>query len=72
MVYFHAQNPNLGIFWRALEWIILLYFISIWNILWQFGIILLVIFVYLHPFWYVVPRKKNLATLTAHDCPRPE
>jgi hypothetical protein len=39
MVYFQTKNPNLGTFWRALEWIMFLYFIIIWNILWPFGII---------------------------------
>jgi hypothetical protein len=29
MVYFQTQNPNLGKFWRALEWNILIYFMPI-------------------------------------------
>jgi hypothetical protein len=29
MVYFHSKNPNLGIFWRTLEWKMLLYFMKI-------------------------------------------
>jgi hypothetical protein len=37
MVYFKTQNPNLGIFWRALEWKMLVCFITIWNILQPFG-----------------------------------
>jgi hypothetical protein len=32
MVYFKTKNPNLGIFWRALE-----YFVAIWNTLQPFG-----------------------------------
>jgi hypothetical protein len=40
MVYFHTKSFNLGIFRRALEWNILVYFISIWNIL--------------RPFWYIL------------------
>jgi hypothetical protein len=47
LVYFHTKNPNLGIFWRALEWNLLVYvfydhweyFASIWNILWPFGVV---------------------------------
>jgi hypothetical protein len=30
---FQTKNPNLGKFWRALAWKILLYFMPIWNIL---------------------------------------
>jgi hypothetical protein len=29
MVYFQTKNPN-GIFWEALEWKILVYFMDIW------------------------------------------
>jgi hypothetical protein len=32
MVYFHPKNPNLGIFLRALEWIMLIYFMAFWII----------------------------------------
>jgi hypothetical protein len=39
MVYFQTKKPNLGTFWRALEWKMFLYFVIIWNILWPFGII---------------------------------
>jgi hypothetical protein len=34
MVCFQTQNPNLGKFWRALDWQI--YFMAVWNILWKF------------------------------------
>jgi hypothetical protein len=30
MVYFQTKNPNLGTFWRALEWKMLVYFMAIW------------------------------------------
>jgi hypothetical protein len=33
MVYFQTKNPNLGKFWRALELKMLVYFMTIWNIL---------------------------------------
>jgi hypothetical protein len=36
MVYFRT---NLGKFWRALEWKMLVYVMTIWNILCPFGII---------------------------------
>jgi hypothetical protein len=39
MVYFQAKNPNFGKIWRALEWKMLLYFMTIWNIKRPFGII---------------------------------
>jgi hypothetical protein len=51
MVYFRTKNPDLGKFWRALEWDRLAYSMAVWNILqplgifyghlvilWQFGI----------------------------------
>jgi hypothetical protein len=53
MVYFQTKNPNLGKFWRAFEWKMLVYnhleyFTAIWYNSWPFGI---------------VRTKKNLATL---------
>jgi hypothetical protein len=71
MVYFKTKNPNLGIFWRALEW-------KMWYIIRPFGIIYdhlvyvifgrLVQFVIIwqtyFPFWYVW-NKNNLATLVS-------
>jgi hypothetical protein len=33
MVHFRTKNPNLGVFWRALEWKMFVYFIVICNIL---------------------------------------
>jgi hypothetical protein len=35
---FSNQNPVLGKFWRTLEWKMLVYFMTIWNILRPFGI----------------------------------
>jgi hypothetical protein len=67
MVCFQTKNPNLGEFWRALDWKMLIYFMATWNILWTFGVFydLLVHFVSI---WYIFPvlvscTKKNLATL---------
>jgi hypothetical protein len=39
MVFFQTKNPNLGKFWRALEWKKLVYSMSIWTILGPFGYI---------------------------------
>jgi hypothetical protein len=55
MVYFQTKNPNLGKFWRVLQWKLLahfcrlVYFTAIWYILWSFDMF--------PPFWYVVPSK---------------
>jgi hypothetical protein len=38
MIYFKTKNTNLGIFWRALEWKMLVYFTATWYNLWPFGI----------------------------------
>jgi hypothetical protein len=35
MAYFQTQNPNLGNFWREMQYV---YFMAIWYILWLFGI----------------------------------
>jgi hypothetical protein len=39
MVYFQTENPNFGKIWRALEWKMLVYLMTINNIVWPFGII---------------------------------
>jgi hypothetical protein len=69
MVCFQTKNLNLGKFWRALDWKMLIYFMAIWNILRTFDIIysLLSRFVVI---WYIFPvlvsrTKKNLATLSS-------
>jgi hypothetical protein len=33
MVCFKTKNPNLGKFWKVLQWKILVYFTTIWSIL---------------------------------------
>jgi hypothetical protein len=57
MVYFQTKNPNLGNFWRVLQW-------KMVYILWIFGIFYWY-FVCFSPFSYVVPTKKNQATLVS-------
>jgi hypothetical protein len=53
MVYFHTENPYLGKLWIALEWNMLVYFISIWNILRPFGIFCAHL-EYFTPIWYIL------------------
>jgi hypothetical protein len=67
MVYFQTQNPYLGMFWSALEYTSLAYFVAIRNILQTFGMLHghlvyfvanLVYFVdILVYFWFVASRK---------------
>jgi hypothetical protein len=61
---FKPKNPNLGKFWRALEWKIFVYSMAIWNIYGLFGIF----YGELVSIWYIFPRfgilcQENLATL---------
>jgi hypothetical protein len=55
MVCFQTQTPNLGKFWKVLQWKILEYFMTIWSILRPFEISFghLVYFVVI---WYISPR----------------
>jgi hypothetical protein len=39
MVCFQTKNPNLGKFWRALDWKMFIYLMSIWNILQRLGVV---------------------------------
>jgi hypothetical protein len=52
MVHFQTKSPNLGKFVSALDWKMLIYFMSICNILWTFGIFYdhLVHYVFI---WYI-------------------
>jgi hypothetical protein len=56
MVCFQTKNPNLGKFWRGLQWKILVYFMTVWFILRPLEIFYGHL-VYFCPFWYFVPRK---------------
>jgi hypothetical protein len=65
MVYFQTKNPNLGKFWRVLQWKMLvyqdhlehfpaiwyIYFMALWYMLWSFGIF--------SPFWYIYREKSG-------------
>jgi hypothetical protein len=54
MVCFQTKKPNLGKFWRVLQWKILVYFMTIWSILRPLEIFYghLVYFVVV---WYIFP-----------------
>jgi hypothetical protein len=60
---FLPKSTNLGKFWRAWEWKMLLYILVMWNILRTIGYIFLafgncvVIGYIFSPLWYFVPRK---------------
>jgi hypothetical protein len=47
MTCFQTKNPNLGKFWRDLQWTILVYFMAIWSILQLFSIFVEI--------WYIFP-----------------
>jgi hypothetical protein len=66
MVYFQSKNLNLGNFWRALDWKMLIKFMTLWNILRTFDIFcdhllhfvtFRVHLVHFILFWFYVPRK---------------
>jgi hypothetical protein len=61
MVYFQTKNHNLGKFWRALDWKMLINFMAVWNILPTFGIFYdrLVHFVFI---WYIFPVLVSVPT----------
>jgi hypothetical protein len=58
MVCFQTKNPNLGKFWRVLQWKILVYLMTIWSILRPlkkcYGHL-----VYFAVVWYISPRLGN-------------
>jgi hypothetical protein len=55
MAHFQTQNPNLGTFWRVLQWKMLVHFMTISSILRPFGTFCgrLLHFVVI---WYIFPR----------------
>jgi hypothetical protein len=64
MLCFQTKNPNLGTFCSALEWKVLFicygyleYFTAIWYILWPFGNVVLIWYVFLRFGTYIVSRK---------------
>jgi hypothetical protein len=64
MVYFQAKNSNLGKFWRALDWKMLIYYMAMWNILQTFEICYDHFVFICYIFLVLMPcTNKNLATL---------
>jgi hypothetical protein len=65
MVCFQPKNPNLGKFWRVLQWKMFVYFMDTWSILRSFVLVygqlvyFVVILVYFFSFWYFVPPKSG-------------
>jgi hypothetical protein len=52
--YFLTKNPNLGKFWKVLQWKMLLYYMAIRSIFQPFGKFYGHL-VYFYPFWYILP-----------------
>jgi hypothetical protein len=48
MVHFQTQNPNVGKFWRALKWKMLVYFLAILNIFQPFGLSVVLWYIFSH------------------------
>jgi hypothetical protein len=78
MVYFQTKNPNLGKFWRALNWTMVIYFMAIWNGIFFYHLVHFVFIWYILGsfvfIWYHFPvlvscTKKNLATLLLRHVP---
>jgi hypothetical protein len=55
MVCFQTKNPNLGKFWRALDWKMFIYFMAILNISWRYIGIFCVHLVHFVFIWYIFP-----------------
>jgi hypothetical protein len=59
MAYFQTKNPDLGKFWRLLQWKLFVYYTAVWSILRLFGIFCAHL-VYFWPFgiflaiWYIL------------------
>jgi hypothetical protein len=74
MAYFHTKNPNLGKFWRALDWKMFIYFMAIRNIGWIFYDHLLhfvfMYMVHLFLFGIMYQEKSGSPGLSALKLPR--
>jgi hypothetical protein len=65
MVCFQTRHPNLGKFWRLLQWKMLVYFMDtcgpfygLCYSLWTFGIVCGIL-VYVFPYWYLYQEKSG-------------
>jgi hypothetical protein len=54
IAYFNSKTPNMDKIWSALEWKMLLYFITVWNIFQSFGKICNCL-VYFSVLWFIFP-----------------
>jgi hypothetical protein len=66
MAYFETKNPNMGKFWSVLQWKMLVYFVAVWSTMWPFGILVMLMVIWLFGIFIhflVGCTKKNLATL---------
>jgi hypothetical protein len=64
MMYFHTKNPNIDIFWKALERKILVNYLGIWCILRDFGIfkgklVYFVVFLYIFHHFGMTQQEKS-------------
>jgi hypothetical protein len=64
MVYFQTENPNLDESWKVLQRQIMVVFMGILSILGSNGIfyshlvhLVVIWYIFSHPFWYIVPKK---------------
>jgi hypothetical protein len=57
MVSSQAKNNNMGIFWRALEWKMLIYILGISNMLWALGNFVVIWYIYI-PHIGILYREK--------------
>jgi hypothetical protein len=56
MANFQTKIPNLGKFWRVLQWKMLEYFMVIWFIFRPFGFFLDIWYIYVSAIWYIFTR----------------
>jgi hypothetical protein len=61
MVCFQTKNPNLGKFWKYLQWKILVYFMTIWSIFRPCCIFYRIV-AYFVVIWYISPVLVNCTT----------
>jgi hypothetical protein len=57
MEYFQTKNPNLGKFWRVLQWKMEGLAIEDFGIIYDHSLYFATIWYIFLPFWYAVPRK---------------
>jgi hypothetical protein len=74
MVYFQTKNPNLGNFWSAMQWKMLVNFMAIWSILLPFHIFYShlvyfeIVLVYFFPFFLYQEKSGSSVSVTLGQC----